>query len=135
MDGSQWHWRINGVYVAGHCEYVVGQFDNFNFEAMQCRENRSKAVADPVNCGCAEVCCLIVGAEVIREQGWKCWCRSRHRDHQLKFVCRVIGECNTGCHRWWVVTEDVVCGSGVVENPELCVRVRFIIPGLLKCHW
>jgi len=57
------------VYVAGRCEYAMGQFNDFNFNAMQCLENRSKVVADPVNCGCSEVCCLIgrigVGAEVI----------------------------------------------------------------------
>ncbi len=134
MVGSRWHWRVSGVYVAGHCEYVIGQFNNFNFKAMHCLENRSKAVADPVNCGCAEVGCLTVGAEVIRGQGRICWCRRRHRNHQLKFVFRVIGECHNGCHQWWMVTKDVGCGSGAVENLELCVRVRFFIPGLLKCH-
>jgi len=69
MVGSRWHWRVSSVYVAGCCEYTMGQFNNFNFEAMQCLENMSIVVADPVGCGCAEVCCHIsrvgVGAEVI----------------------------------------------------------------------
>jgi len=55
---------VNGAYVAGRCEYVMGQFNNFNFEAMQCLENLSKVVADPVNRDCAEVCCLGSGVGV-----------------------------------------------------------------------
>jgi len=60
---------VSSVCVAGCCEYSIGQFNNFNFEAMQCLKNWSKVVMDPVNCGCVEVCCHIshvgVGAEVV----------------------------------------------------------------------
>ncbi len=42
----------------------MGQFNNFNFKAMQCLENRDKVVTDPVNCKCAEVCCCIGGVGV-----------------------------------------------------------------------
>ncbi len=52
LVGSRLYWMVSSVDVAGHCEYSMGQFNNFNFEAMQCLKNRSIVVADPINCGC-----------------------------------------------------------------------------------
>jgi len=65
MVGSWWHWRVNGVYVAGHCEYAMGQSNNFNFR--QCTALETGAKLSQIQ---LIVCCLIscVGdrAEVIR---------------------------------------------------------------------